>query len=135
MTDLSTQSCQSAEEAREIAASSGGPVLVLAPETLEQIRAAEEAGGFEGGMSGGTDGGFSAEGNPGAQSSDSDVIVLEGHDIPPGNAGAWLESGVERALDLKDVIEAIRGVPLGPVLLVPMRELQRLVGQGPADEA
>ena len=47
-------SCSTAEEARDYlqANGSGGPILVLASDVLEQIQAAEAAGGYEGGMSG-----------------------------------------------------------------------------------
>ena len=48
------------DEARGFASTSDGPVLVLAPETLQQIEDAEAADGFEGGMSGADgEGGYS----------------------------------------------------------------------------
>jgi hypothetical protein len=55
------------EEARQF-----GPFLVSSRETLEQIEAAEAAGGFEGGQSGASgQGGFSAPGSGALDSSSS----------------------------------------------------------------
>lgn len=123
-----TASLATAEEARSVAESTSGPVLVLAQETLEQIRAAEEAGGFEGGMSGGGEGGSSAPGEAGPNSSSStDVAPLPDLDGAVGVA-AFFENGAEKALDLKDLLEAIGGTPVGPVILVPISELRRLLG-------
>ncbi len=63
MTQIDRLSFDTAEAVRDYLAAHPGPNLVLAPETLEQIQRAENAGGFEGGQSGGTDGGVSQEGN------------------------------------------------------------------------
>ena len=115
-----------------------GRCLVLAPETLQQIQDAEAAGAFEGGMTGNANGApFSTEGTAGGTSSSAS-------DAPPSAepfdlAGAQvisIDGLVERALELRDVIEAFRGGMVGPIILVPTRELKKLLNGGAgADEA
>ncbi|GAA4452052.1 hypothetical protein [Phytohabitans houttuyneae] len=135
MPDVSTQTASTMEEAREMAAGAAGPALVLAPETLQQIQDAEAAGGFEGGMSGASgDGGFSAPGV--APDSSSASGSAPGAPAPGGGSlGILVEEAAEKALDLKDIWEAFKGDPLGPVILVPTRELQRWLGTGTVDGA
>lgn len=123
-------SCSTVEEARDFlqANGSGGPILVLAPDVLEQIQTAEAAGGFQGGMSGGA--GTSEEGNPGPSSSGADELPPLDFDIE----GAWSGEGILRFAE--GVIEvahtvgeaahwiAERGVT--PILIVPREELKKL---------
>jgi hypothetical protein len=119
------------EEARALAAGRGR-CLVLAPETLRQIEEAQAAGAFEGGMTGNADGApFSAEGNSGDTSSSAS-------DPPPSEEPLDLEGAmvisieglVERALELRDVIEAFSGAAVGPIILVPTKELKKLAAGG-----
>ncbi|WP_163544434.1 hypothetical protein [Occultella kanbiaonis] len=137
MTSTETQSFETVADARAFAVEKAGPFLVIAPETLDAIVAAEAAGGFEGGMSGSSgDGGYSAPGNEGevsSSASDPAPIVLEDLDGAV-NVGAFLEEGTETILDLNDIIEAFKGVT-SPVLLVPREELRRWLGVGTPDDA
>lgn len=122
-------SFDTAEEAKQYATENGGTYLVLAPEVLAQIRAAEEAGGFEGGMSGAAgEGGFSTAGK--APDTDTAGNVLDGFVLDVSG-----EEVIERGLDLKDLWEAFTGEPLGPVLLVPVKELRRWAGIDTGPEA
>ncbi|MGW7171074.1 hypothetical protein ACWGH3_38575 [Streptomyces sp. NPDC054884] len=100
---------------------------------LEQIQAAEAAGGFEGGMSG--EDGTSREGNPGTSSSDAGDLPPLDFDIE----GAWTGEGITRFVE--GVIEvahtvgeaahwiAERGVT--PILIVPREELKKLICVAP----
>jgi hypothetical protein len=124
------------EEAKQVAAGRTGRFLVLSRETLDQIEAAEAAGGFEGGMSGASgEGGFSAPGSGGPNSSSaSDPVPTELLDMDGAvRAGAFFEGIGEKILEIRDVWEAIRGVPLGPIILVPKRELDRFLGNTTTD--
>jgi hypothetical protein len=125
-----------AEEARQFATQGSGPYLVLSRETLDQIEAAEAAGGFEGGMSGASgEGGYSDSGTEAADSSSaSDSARIEFFDMDGAvRAGAFLEGVTEKILELRDVWEAFHGNPLGPVILVPKEELDRWLGNsGPS---
>jgi len=119
------------EDAKRVAAEGTGPFLVLSQETLDQIEAAEAAGGFEGGMSGASgEGGFSAPGSGGPDSrSASDPVPTELLDMDgTGPVGALLEGVAEKILDIRDTWEAIHGHVLGPIILVPKRELDRFLG-------
>lgn len=124
-------------EAQAAAQSQNRPFLVLCRETLDQIEAAEEAGGFEGGMSGASgDGGFSAPGTAPNSSSGTEPVpveLLDMHGSVP--VGAFFEELVEKAMDIKDVWEQFRGGAPGPVILVPKRELDRWLGLAPPDDA
>jgi len=121
----------SAEDAREIAGVRGR-CLVMAPETLLQLEAAEARGAFEGGMTGNSDGApFSIEGHAGEPAS-SASDPPEPFDLD-GSMIFSIDGLIERALDGRDLLEAIRGNPLGPVILVPMKELKRLATGVPAD--
>jgi hypothetical protein len=137
-----TVQCSTAQEAQDFieANASGGPVLVLAPEVLEQIQAAEAQGGFEGGMSGASgEGGFSAEGNAGPNAS-------SGTEPPPLDIdldGAVTSDEIARVVDgavhlASGVAEAAHWVAergLGPIVIVPMEELKKLAGISPPDGA
>lgn len=127
MPNYETSEMNSVEEVRDYAAQGQGTILVLAPEILQQIEAAEAAGGYEGGMTGSSDGaGYSAAGSGALDSSSAT-------DPPPVDwsiqgatpAGVLIEGAVEKILDFKDLFEAFKGQPLGPVILVPKRELDR----------
>ena len=112
---------------------SAGPILVLAPEVLQQIQNAEAAGGFEGGMSGMSgdgSGGFSAEGNAGPNASSA-------ADLPPLDIdleGAVTSEGIALVVDgvvnlASGVVEAAHWIAergAGPILIVPEKELKRL---------
>jgi hypothetical protein len=124
------------DEAKQVAAGRTGPFLVLSQETLDQIRAAEAAGGFEGGMSGASgEGGFSAPGSGGPDSSSaSDPVPTELLDMDGAvPVGAFFEGAAEKILDIRDVWEAIHGHALGPIILVPKRELDRFLGNTSTD--
>lgn len=128
-------SCTTAEEARDYlqANGSGGPILVLAPDVLEQIQAAEAAGGFEGGMSG--EDGTSREGNPGPSSSEASELPPLDFDIE----GAWTGEGIIRFADglievAHTVGEAARWIAergVTPILIVPREELKKLIPVAP----
>ncbi|MFQ6329135.1 hypothetical protein ACLMAL_23775 [Nocardia sp. CWNU-33] len=137
MTQVETVSVETAEAAQAFIQSHGsGPVMVLSPETLEHIQQAEDAGGFEGGQSGGVDGGYSAEGDGGPEMNlATDPPPVDYLDMDGAITGAWFENQAERALTLRDIIEALKGEPLGLMILVPTKELQRLIGLTPPDEA
>jgi hypothetical protein len=116
------------EDTRAIAAGRGR-CIVLAPEILRQIEDAEAAGAFDGGLTGNADGApFSAEGKSGESSSSAS-------DPPPGPESIDLDGAmvltidglVERVLELRDIKEAIRGFPLGPIILVPTEVLKKLL--------
>lgn len=116
------------EEAKQFAAQGNGPCLVLSRETLDQIEAAEAAGGFEGGLSGASgEGGFSAPGSGGSNSSSSSdhvpIELLDMHGAVP--VGAFFEGLGETILDIKDIWDAFRGELLGPIILVPKHELDQ----------
>jgi hypothetical protein len=124
------------DEAKQIAHKGAGPFLVLSQETLDQIKAAEDAGGFEGGMSGASgQGGFSAPGSDGPDSSSaSDPVppqLLQMDGAVP--VGAFFEGISEKVLDIRDVWEALHGLPLGPIILVPKKELDRFLGNTSTD--
>lgn len=128
-----TLEANSVDEARSLASEQGVPCLVLSEEILQQIESAEAEGGFVGGLSGASgDGGYSAEGVAGPNSSTAlepaPVELLDMDGAVP--AGALFEEAVEKILDLKDIWEAFHGDPLGPVILVPKRELDRWLGRG-----
>jgi hypothetical protein len=98
---------------------------------LDQIQNAEAAGGFEGGMSGAAgEGGYSAPGSEGpTASSASEAAPVEFLDEYGGKPiSVWLEEAVEKLMDAKEVWKAFHGEPLGPVLLVPKKELDRWLG-------
>ena len=127
------------EEAREVAAQNGGTWYVVDADTLRQIEESEAAGGYQGGQSGSSDGApYSLDGEGALDSSDGSAPVE-----PLDLEGAWSTSQIvqigsdllENIMDLADVIDAAAGEALGPVLVVPTRELQRLLGTGPADDA
>ncbi|MDB5395673.1 MAG: hypothetical protein JWM91_3179 [Rhodospirillales bacterium] len=129
----------SIEEAKAYAVQHGGRYYVLAPETLAQIEAAEAAGGYEGGMSGVSgEGGYSAEGS-GAPSSSSASDPAPGAYLDPDEyywkAGVLIEGAIETVLGLRDLIDGMRGDPVGPVILVPKRELDKLLHAGGGDDA
>jgi hypothetical protein len=102
------------DEAKQIAGERTGPCLVLSRETLDQIEAAEAAGGFEGGMSGASgQGGFSAPGSGGSDSSSaSDPVpaqLLQMDGAVP--VGAFFEGIGEKILEIRDVWDAIAATP------------------------
>lgn len=121
------------EEARNYA-SQGGKYLVLAPEILQQIENAEEAGGFPGGMTGNASGfPYSALGND-ASSGMSDASDPEWIDLE----GAWvlptIDDTVETLMSIRDVVTTWMGEITGPILLVPRKELNRWVGRPDPDD-
>lgn len=119
----------SLDEARRYAQEQGGAFYVTSPDILDRIEAAEEAGGFEGGMTGAAGGGgYTAEGNPGPSFTEGtpEYVDLEGAVF----VGAFIEGAIEKFLDARDLLGAIAGEVGGPILLVPTRELQRLMGRG-----
>ena len=125
------------EEAQQFAAEGSGPFLVLSPETLDQIKRAEAAGGFEGGMSGASGGGgFSAPGSGGADSSSaSDPAPIEPLDTE-GEVlvGAWIEEKTEKVLTVHDVLEALEGGFVN-IILVPKNEIDRWLGRNSGETA
>src|SRR5262249_43760349 len=133
----STVELGSVEEAQAFAQSQGRPFLVLSRETLDQIEAAEAAGGFESGMSGASgEGGCSAPGTGPDSSSASDPVPIELLDMNGAvPVGAFFEGLVEKVMEIKDVWEQFRGGAPGPVILVPKRELDRFLGIAPPDDA
>jgi hypothetical protein len=126
------------EEAMDFSLRNPGRHFVMSPEILDQIEAAEAAGGFEGGMSGASgEGGFSAEGSGGDNASSGDP--LEGLDLDGAfilqNVGALKEGVVDAVLGLRDLVLGISGEAVGPVILVPKRELEKLLHGGSTDDA
>ena len=123
------------EEAKDYAAENGGKYYVLAPETLaqiEQVEAAEAAGGYEGGMSCASgDGGYSAEGSGGANASSANETVEP--DFYFWRAGAFFDGAIEMALTFRDLLLGLRGHPGAPILLVPKRELDNWLN-GPSPD-
>ena len=129
-----TIDCGTVDEARQIAAGRSGRILVLSREVFAQIQAAEDAGGFEGGMSGNAGGaGYSAPGGGGVDHSDGGVPGELLDMTGAARVGAFLDGVVETALDIRDVWEAFRGHVVGPVILVPKREMDRWLGQNGPD--
>lgn len=122
----------SIEEARAYVAANG-PALVLSPEALDALRDAEAAGG---GMTGVSDGApYSAEGvDRSADQSTSDGTPVD-FAYSEHLFGYSFDDLAETFLDAKDLWEAVTGDVLGPVLLVPSRELHRLLGDAPPDDA
>jgi hypothetical protein len=131
-------SFSTADEAREYlqANGSGGPILVLAPDVLEQIQAAEAAGGYEGGMSGANGaGGYSTVGHPGPNLSDGNDQQLD-IDIAWTNEGIaegimrFTEGVLEVAHTVGEVAHWIIERGITPILVVPREELKKLVPDG-----
>ena len=108
----------------------------MAPETLAQIEAAEAAGGFEGGMSGASgEGGFSAEGSTGENSSfDSSSPHPDLREVSR-QAQVIVDGIFDAVLGIRDLVLGILGHAAGPVILVPKREMERLLNGGSGDEA
>ena len=47
-----------------------------------------------------------------------------------------LDGLIERVLELRDIVEAFRGDPVGPIILVPTKELKKLLeGEAGTDGA
>ncbi|GAA3112942.1 hypothetical protein GCM10010449_39000 [Streptomyces rectiviolaceus] len=114
---------------------SGGPILILAPDVLEQIQAAEAAGGHEGGMSGAAgEGGFSAAGNAGPNSSDGSELPLLDFDMEGAVTGEGIARFFEGVLEVGHFVGEVahwiaeRGVT--PILIIPREELKKLVPDG-----
>jgi hypothetical protein len=133
-----TVQCETIEEAMDFSLRNPGRHFVMSQEILDQIEAAEAAGGFEGGMSGASgEGGFSAEGSSGENASSGDTV--EGLDLDGAfiiqNVGALKEGAVDAVLGLRDLVLGIRGEAAGPVILVPKREMERFLHGGSDDEA
>ena len=114
-----------------------GRCLCLASETLQQIEEAEAVGAFEGGMTGNAKGApFSGVGIPGdtANSASDPPPAVEPIDLD-GAMVISIEGLVERALEIRDVVEAVRGHWVGPIILVPTKELKKLLhGGGGSDD-
>lgn len=114
-----------------------GEVLVLSPEVFAQIQAAEEAGGFEGGMSGPD--GTSQPGSSGPNSSDGS----EGAPLDFDIEGAWTSEGILHFVEgvghlASSVAEAAHWIAergITPIVIVPLEQLKRLLGTGTPDEA
>ncbi|MEO7688658.1 MAG: hypothetical protein ABIS51_05180 [Sphingomonas sp.] len=133
-----TVQCETIEEAMDFSLRNPGRHFVMSQEILDQIEAAEAAGGFEGGMSGASgEGGFSAEGSSGENASSGDTV--EGLDLDGAfiiqNVGALKEGAVDAVLGLRDLVLGIMGEAAGPVILVPKREMERFLHGGSDDEA
>lgn len=134
-----TATVDTAEEARTFLQTngSGGPVLVLAPDVLQQIQDAEAAGGFEGGMTGKE--GTSVEGDPGPNSSSANEPPPLDIDLD----GAVTSDGIARFVDgaltvAHTVAEAAHWIAergITPILIVPTGELKKLVFGPTLDEA
>jgi hypothetical protein len=128
--------CATAQEALDFIRdnASGGPILVLAPDVLEQIQAAEAQGGFEGGMSG--DSGVSAEGDAGPNASfDTDPgLDLEG--AVTSEAIAHVVEGIfHMASSVAEAAHWVAERGVGPVVIVPIEELKKLAGLATPDGA
>ncbi|MDX3242481.1 hypothetical protein [Streptomyces sp. ME18-1-4] len=127
-------SCNTAEEARDFlqANGSGGPILILAPDVLEQIQAAEGAGGHEGGMSGAD--GTSREGNPGPNTSDGSELPPLDFDIEGAVTGEGIMRFVEGVIEVAHTVgEAAHWIAEGgvtPILVVPREVFKELVPDG-----
>lgn len=112
-----------------------GATLIISPELLN--RADQQLGA---GMTGSSDGApYSATGaGELSQSSADDPAPIEYLDTDGWGEGPLLginlEDAVESLLDIGDVIDAIAGRPLGPVLVIPAETLRRWTNQL-ADEA
>ena len=126
------------QEAKDFSLQNPGRHFVMTAETLDQIEAAEAAGGFEGGMSGASgEGGFSAEGSSGDNASSGDspeAIDLDGALIIQ-NVGALKDGAIDAVLGLRDLVLGIMGEAAGPVILVPKQEIDRFLHGGSTDEA
>jgi hypothetical protein len=130
--------CETIEDAIAFSANNPGRHFVMTVKTLDQIEAAEAAGGFEGGMSGASgEGGFSAEGSSGETTSSADpteALDLDGAMIIQ-NVGALEDGAIDAVLGLRDLVMGILGDAAGPVILVPKRELDKLLNGGSTDDA
>ncbi|WP_031069906.1 hypothetical protein [Streptomyces sp. NRRL WC-3742] len=134
-----TATVDTADEARNFFQTNGsaGPILVLAPDVLQQIQDAEAAGGFEGGMSGKD--GTSQEGNPGPNTSSANELPPLDFDI----SGAVSSEGILRFAEgvaevAHTVAEAAHWIAergITPILIVPREELKKLVLGPTPDEA
>jgi hypothetical protein len=125
------------KDARAIAAGRG-PCIVLAPETLQQIEDAEAAGAFDGGLTGNADGApFSSEGQSGESSNSASDSPPSPEPLDLGGAVVFSMDGlIERVLELRDIVEAFRGEPVGPIILVPIKELKKMLeGEAGTDGA
>jgi hypothetical protein len=134
--EFETLPVETVEEAKETAANQAGPVLVLAPETLQQIEEAEAAGGFEGGMSGAD--GTSQEGSGPDASSATDpppTDPVDQGELPDIDIGVLLEEAAEKFLELRELRELFKEGWGGPIILVPKKELDRWLGVGEPDAA
>ena len=131
--------CTTAQEALDFIRdnASGGPILVLAPEVLQQIQAAEAQGGFESGMSGASgDGGFSAEGDAGPNASSDTDPGLDLDGAVTSEAIAHVVEGiVHMASSAAEAAHWVAERGLGPVVIVPIEELKKLAGLGTPDGA
>ncbi|NTV09568.1 MAG: hypothetical protein HGA47_02225 [Zoogloea sp.] len=135
---IDTITFNSADDARTYSAEQGGHFYVLAPETLAQIEAAEAAGGFEGGMSGASgQGGFSAQGDAPNSSSAADAPTNAQSAWDPAEydrkLAALVDGVIDFGLGIKDFVEALEKGSTGPVILIPMPELDKLL-HGSTDE-
>lgn len=128
-----------ADEARTYSAEQGGRFYVMAPETLAQIEAAEAAGGFEGGMSGASgQGGYSAQGVAQNSSSAADAPTDAQSAWDPAEeyywkAGALVDGVIDFGLGIRDFVEFLETGAIGPVILIPAPELDKLL-HGSTDE-
>jgi hypothetical protein len=132
---IDTINFNSADEARTYSAEQGGRFYVMAPETLAQIEAAEAAGGFEGGMSGASgQGGFSAQGVVPSSSSAADAqSAWDPAKEYYWKAGALVDGVIELGLGIRDFVEFLETGAIGPVILIPTPELDKLL-HGSTDE-
>ena len=130
-----TIQCSTTQQAQDFieANAGGGPILVLAPEVLEEIQAAEAQGGFEGGMSGASgEGGFSAEGNTGPDASSATEsppvdIDLDGA-VTSDEIARVVEGVVHLASSAAEAAHWIAERGLGPIVIVPLEQLKKLSG-------
>lgn len=136
---IDTINFNSADDVRNYSAEQGGRFYVLAPETLAQIEAAEAAGGFEGGMSGASrQGGYSAEGVVQNSSSAADAPTDAQSAWDPAEydrkLGALVDGVIDFGLGIRDFVEFLEHGAIGPVILIPAKELEKLL-HGSTDEA
>lgn len=133
-----TQEVDTIEDARTLAVGRGR-CLLMAPETMHQIEDAEAAGAFEGGMTGNADGApYSTDGsspNPSSSASDPaptpEPFDLDGAlVISIDGAIEKAEGLVEKIFEAHDVFEAFHRGVVGPIFLVPTRELKKWLDGG-----
>jgi hypothetical protein len=81
---------------------------------------------------------YSATGDPGPVSSSPPVgieVLPDGVYLDPSSGysakdvSRWIEEHIESGLTVHDILEALRGVPLGTLFLIDRKTLRRLAGE------